>query len=406
MASVETVLSVSSLNEYVSRLLDNDLRLRSLRVSGEITGYKRHSSGHLYFSLKDEGAIIRCVMFKSSAEKLSFEPAEGMKVVLSGRVTLFARDGQYQFYVTGIRASGEGEQYRRFLELRDKLKGEGLFDRKRPLPFLPRCVGVVTSETGAAYHDIRTVIARRFPTMRILLAPAQVQGVGAAATVIEGIRILDAVDEVDVIIVGRGGGSYEDLSAFNDEALARAIYASKKPIISAVGHEVDFTIADFAADLRAATPSAAAERCVPELAAIRAALGDRRSAMVSAVQARMTGAKQQIRMLSSDSVLSKPAMMLDIKREKLNSSVRLLEQRIGESITAAYARLETLKSSLDALSPYAVLRRGYAMVSKAGGETVCSASGVSVGDELVLRFDDGSVDVSALAVTPKDDDAS
>ncbi|MBR5947942.1 MAG: exodeoxyribonuclease VII large subunit, partial [Clostridia bacterium] len=254
MAGAETVFSVSNLNEYVCRLLENDIRLRSLKVSGELTGFKRHSSGHLYFSLKDENALIRCVMFRSNALKLSFEPKDGMQVVLSGSVSLYVKDGQYQFYATGMRPSGEGELYKQFLELRDKLSAEGLFDRKRPIPFLPRCVGVATSETGAAFHDIRSVISRRFPTMRILLAPVQVQGMGAAQTIIDGISLLNEVDEVDVIIVGRGGGSYEDLSCFNDEALAMAVFMSKKPVISAVGHEIDFTICDFVSDLRAPTP--------------------------------------------------------------------------------------------------------------------------------------------------------
>ncbi len=395
MASVENVYSVSNLNEYVSLLLQNDVRLKSLRVQGELSGFKRHSSGHLYFSLKDKNALIRCVMFKSSAATLRFAPSDGMRVVLSGSVSLFVKDGQYQFYAKGMQPLGEGELYKQFLELRDRLGREGLFDRKRPIPFLPRCVGVVTSETGAALHDIRSVISRRFPTMRLLLAPAQVQGAGAAQTIIDGIALLNTVDEVDVIIVGRGGGSYEDLSCFNDEALARAIFASEKPIVSAVGHEVDFTIADFAADLRAATPSAAAERCVPELEALEYTLSERQKSMTSAVCRAMESARQRIKLLSSDSVLSKPSAMLDIKRERLNSAVRLLEQKAGENITAAYLRLEGLEQRLHALDPLAVLKRGYAIVSKADGEYVYSAEEISCGSRLTIRFDDGTVEAIA-----------
>lgn len=398
MASVETVLSVSNLNEYVSRLLENDLRLRSVRVSGEITGYKRHSSGHLYFSLKDENALIRCVMFRSNALKLKFEPSDGMQVILSGSVSIYVKDGQYQFYATGMRPSGEGELYKQFLELRDKLGAEGLFERKRPIPFLPRCVGVVTSETGAAFHDIRTVIARRFPTMRILLAPALVQGGGAAQTIIDGIALLNGIDEVDVIIVGRGGGSYEDLFCFNDEALARAIFASKKPVISAVGHEIDFTIADFVSDLRAPTPSAAAELCVPELEGLIAALDERKERMSSLVAARLTAARQQIGMLSSDSVLVKPSLMLDIKRERLDSTAKLLEQRAGERITAAYLKLDGLAQRLGSLDPFAVLKRGYAIVSKPEGETVYGASELARGDALKLTFNDGSAEAEVGSV--------
>lgn len=398
MASSEMVLSVSNLNEYVSRLLENDLRLRSLRVSGELSGFKRHSSGHLYFSLKDENALIRCVMFRSSAMKLNFEPSDGMQVVLSGSVSLYVKDGQYQFYATGMRPSGEGELYKRFIELRDKLGREGLFDRSRPIPFLPRCVGVVTSETGAAFHDIRTVIARRFPRMRILLAPAQVQGAGAAYSIVEGIRILNDVDEVDVIIVGRGGGSYEDLSCFNDEALARAIFASGKPVVSAVGHEVDFTIADFVSDLRAPTPSAAAELCVPELETLKNSIRERFERMFALVDSRISAAKQQLKLLSSDSVLKKPSVMLEIKRERLDSTAKLLEQRIGEAITGAYMRLETLDRRLEALNPFAVLKRGYAIVLNENGETVCRSADATAGERLKIRFDDGTLDATVDAL--------
>lgn len=391
MAGAETVLSVSHLNEYVCRLLENDIRLKSIKVSGELTGFKRHSSGHLYFSLKDENALIRCVMFRSNAQRLSFEPSDGMQVVLSGSVSVYVKDGQYQFYATGMRPSGEGELYKQFIELRDKLKAEGLFERKRPIPFLPRCVGVATSETGAAFHDIRSVIARRFPTMRILLAPVSVQGAGAAQTIIGGISLLNEIDEVDVIIVGRGGGSYEDLSCFNDEQLARAVFASKKPIISAVGHEIDFTIADFAADLRAPTPSAAAELCVPELDALRSGIAESLDRIASAAVVQLNNAKQRIKLLSSDSVLSKPSTMLDMKREKLNAAKNLLEQKTAEGITAAYLRLEGLEKRLDALSPFAVLKRGYAIVTDRNGETVYNASELSDGSHIGLRFSDGTV---------------
>lgn len=401
MAGAETVLSVSHLNEYVCRLLENDIRLKSIKVSGELTGFKRHSSGHLYFSLKDENALIRCVMFRSNAQRLSFEPSDGMQVVLSGSVSVYVKDGQYQFYATGMRPFGEGEFYKQFIELRDKLKAEGLFERKCPIPFLPRCVGVATSETGAAFHDIRSVIARRFPTMRILLAPVSVQGAGAAQTIINGIGLLNEIDEVDVIIVGRGGGSYEDLSCFNDEQLARAIFASKKPIISAVGHEIDFTIADFAADLRAPTPSAAAELCVPELDALRSGIAESLDRIASAAMAQLNAAKQRIRLLSSDSVLSKPSAMLDMKREKLNAAKTLLEQKTAEGITSAYMRIESLEKRLDALSPFAVLKRGYAIITNRNGETVHNASALTDGMPIGIRFYDGTVAATVEKVDEK-----
>lgn len=235
--------------------------------------------------------------------------------------------------------------------------------------------------------------------MRILLAPAQVQGMGAAKTIIDGIGILNGVEEVDVIIVGRGGGSYEDLSCFNDEALARAIFASEKPVVSAVGHEIDFTIADFVSDLRAPTPSAAAELCVPEFDTLVCSISDRQKRMFEIVDARLSSAKQQLKLLSSDSVLKKPTAMLDIKREILNSTVRLLEQRAGEAITGAYMRLENLEQRLEALNPFAVLKRGYAIVLRDSGKTLCRASDANVGEKLSIRFDDGSLEATVDALT-------
>lgn len=391
MAFAEKVVSVSELNKYVSLLITNDARLKSLKVGGELTGFKRHSSGHIYFSLKDENALIRCVMFKSYTDQLSFAPEDGMQVVLSGKVSLYEKEGQYQFYATGIRLAGEGELYKRFIELRDKLEKEGLFARKRSLPFLPRCIGVATSETGAAFQDIKSVISRRFPTMRIVLAPVQVQGAGAAQSIIDGIERLNSIEEVDVIIVGRGGGSYEDLFCFNDEALARAIFASEKPVVSAVGHEIDYTICDFVADLRAPTPSAAAELCVPEFEVLRGTLQNMRERMNTVVFSQLSAAKQRIKLLSTDSLLAKPAMVIEMKREKLNASKKLLEQKTGEAIMAACMRTESLEKRLEALNPYSVLKRGYAMVTNCDGKTVYEASELKAGDSISLKFADGTI---------------
>ncbi|NLI52737.1 MAG: exodeoxyribonuclease VII large subunit, partial [Clostridiales bacterium] len=263
------VFRVGELNEYVSTLLSSDPNLAQLRVSGEISGFKRHSSGHLYFSLKDESALVRCVMFRQQAMRLNFQPQDGMQVLLYGRAALYEKDGSFQLYANYLKKSGEGELYLRFLALKQELEERGWFDaaRKRPIPFLPRRVGVVTSGTGAAVQDIINIIRRRFPRMPIVLASVRVQGQGAAEEIADAIRKMNEAEAADVLIVGRGGGSMEDLWAFNEPAVAEAIVQSRIPVVSAVGHETDFTIADFAADLRAPTPSAAAELAVPEMEA-------------------------------------------------------------------------------------------------------------------------------------------
>ena len=258
-------MSVSELNEYARRLLASDPLLRNLEVSGEISGYKHHYSGHRYFTLKDSGARVQCVMFRQDGMSLDFEPCDGMKVTVKASASIFVRDGSYQLYVNSMQKSGLGDLYARFEELKSKLMAEGLFDaaRKREIPLLPKKIGLVTSETGAAVRDMIRVARRRNPNIGILIAPCAVQGAAAVPEIVRSIRRLNENGECDVLLVGRGGGSIEDLWAFNEEAVARAIASSRIPVISCVGHEIDFTIADFVADLRAPTPSAAAEMAVP-----------------------------------------------------------------------------------------------------------------------------------------------
>ncbi len=394
----ETALTVEQLNNYAKALLENDERLHSVRVQGELSGFKRHSSGHLYFTLKDEAAAISCVMFRSSAASLRFSPSDGLRVVVTGSVSIFVKDGKYQLYVNTMREAGEGELYRRFLELKDKLEREGLFERKRPIPFLPKCVGIVTSETGAALHDILTVTKRRFPMMNVLFAPAQVQGPTAPQSMIDAIRLQEKCGKADVLIVGRGGGSYDDLSCFNDEALARAIFASPIPVISAVGHEVDFTIADFAADMRAPTPSAAAELAVPEYEALRSGIADMRFKMDQIARQGLSNAEKQLALLRSSAALSKPATLIDKKRSDLRQLIVSMENSIQAAMAAAYAKTDTLTEKMKALNPFAVLARGYAIVRNEHGEPVVNAAAVAAGDRLELTLSGGRVAAKAESV--------
>lgn len=379
------VVSVSQLNEYVRRTLASDPMLRSLSLRGEISNFKRHApSGHLYFSLKDEGARIACVMFRQHAFDLRMEPRDGMRVVLEGSVSLYAQTGQYQFYAQSMRPDGVGDLYLRFEQLKAALQQEGLFDAslKKPLPLLPRTVGVVTSATGAAVRDIISVATRRNPGVRLLLCPASVQGEAAPGEIVRALRTLDALDSVDVIIVGRGGGSLEELWAFNEEAVARAIFACKKPVVSAVGHETDFTIADFVADLRAPTPSAAAERVVPSGEELSAALDGSALLLDQRMRARLQG--WSTRMAHAYAVIQAygPARALERRREQLLHARTLLDTHMARACKAREEALRSARGRLDALSPKGVLARGYAYVTRAGRP----ARRLAIGDRITLHL--------------------
>jgi len=390
------IVSVSQANEYVNSLLQQDALLRNLGIRGEISGFKRHSSGHLYFSLKDEGALIRCVMFRQHAMNCSFRPADGMQVTTMGSIALYVKDGQYQFYVKSMEQQGEGELYRRFMLQKTRLQAKGYFapEHKIPIPFLPRRVGVVTSETGAVLQDIRNVIKRRFSDMDIILCPAKVQGEGAAQQIAAAIDILDASGLADVIIVGRGGGSMEDLWAFNEEVVADAIYRCKTPIVSAVGHETDFTIADFTADLRAPTPSAAAELCVPELSKIEEQLFRLNLQMRRNVQKAMDERRTKLMGLTSSQAMAKLEHQLAISRQRLDMAAERLRDAMMQSLSSRKDHLQHLNGTLQALSPYSVLERGYAIARSKTGDTIDSASFLSPGDRVELIFHDGSADIT------------
>ena len=399
-----TPITVSELNEYARKLLAGDPLLRSLEVTGEITGYKHHyATGHRYFSLKDESARVQCVMFRQNAIGLDFQPTDGMRVTVRASASLFVRDGSYQLYVTSMRASGQGDLFARFEKLKQKLMAEGLFDpaRKREIPRMPRIVGVATSRTGAAIRDIVQVARRRNPNVGILLAPCAVQGEGAAEEIVHAIQRLNANGESDVILVGRGGGSMEDLWAFNEEIVARAIASSRIPVISCVGHEVDFTISDFVADLRAPTPSAAAELAVPEIAALRQDLDGVLRRLSSALEAGQRVRRLQLEKLTASPALARPSQTMIEPR-------RLLLEQIKQRLIAAMPvllqkqrhRLDALSASLRALNPEAVLERGYAIVRQSNG-IAARAGEVDASKPMRVCFSDGEVTASVTEINQR-----
>ena len=398
--STEQRFTVSGLNEYVSGLLAADPFLTDLTVEGEITGFKRHTSGHLYFSLKDANALVRCVMFRQQALKLNFLPRDGMQVTLKGYASLFQRDGSFQLYAKSMEKQGQGDLYRRFLALKAELEEKGFFDpdRKRPIPVLPKCVGIVTSDTGAALQDILNIIKRRFPLMDVCICPARVQGEGAAAEIASGIRRMNKAGQADVLIVGRGGGSMEDLWAFNEPEVAQAIFESRIPIISAVGHETDFTIADFVADLRAPTPSAAAELAVPEYEACRNLIQNQRRRIVRALSADLQAKKDGLRLIGLSAGMQLPKRKLDAARQDLAN----LQDRIMEAPKQKFAsqreRLTLIKARLEALGPNQVLRRGYAYLSNEKGRAVSSVGDLSSGEGFIAHLSDGTIQATVKQI--------
>lgn len=409
----DRALSVSQLNEYARRLMAGDPILSSLRVRGEISGFKRHTpSGHLYFSIKDSSAKVDCCMFRQNAVRLNFEPRDGMMVILSGSAGLYTQAGKFQVYVQAMEREGQGELFRRFLELKDRLLAEGLFDasRKKPLPLLPRRVGIVTSASGAALRDIVRVANRRYPGMPLLLCAAQVQGTGAAATIVRAIQLLDAVPDVDVILVGRGGGALEDLWAFNEESVARAIAACATPVVSGVGHETDTSIADFVADVRAATPSQAAEYAIPEKKALLDRLKHDLARMDWAQQNRLQRLRARVDRAAGSKAMRDAANLGSIRRQQLGQlrvrldagfkrqtdralrEVVLLHSRLKggmeRTVSGNRLRVERAQAALASLDPTGVLRRGYAVVSTESG-IVDNAEALSPGQNVEIRLRGG-----------------
>ena len=387
------VLSVSQLNRYIKMNFDADENLANIFISGEISNFTNHyRTGHLYFTLKDDSAAVRAVMFNSSAKRLKFMPEDGMKVIARGRVSVYEASGQYQLYVDDMQPDGVGALNLAYEQLKEKLQKEGLFSEhhKKPLPPYPEKVGVITSPTGAAVRDIINVLGRRFPYAEIVFCPVLVQGDGAHLQLTDAVNMFNSERAADAIIIGRGGGSIEDLWEFNDEGLARAVYNSEIPVISAVGHETDFTICDFVADMRAPTPSAAAELAVPDANELQYALSALKNRMFLNVSSGIADRRSRLEYLTSKGALKSPDEMLSNRSQRLDTAFSKMlssyENRIGgkkvEFISAATA--------LSKLDPMSVLMRGFAFVSDKNGKNVYSSQALAKGDEINVRFHDGS----------------
>ena len=387
----EWVLEVSEVNEYVRQLLQNEPALRKVRLRGEISNFKRHSSGHWYFTLKDERCRIAAVMFRQNAMRMSIRPMDGMSVIVSGQVGLYSEGGSYQITCDSMRPDGIGTLYQQFEALKNRLAAEGLFDEehKRRLPYRPKKIAVVTSETGAVLHDICMVSRARDPGVPLVLVPVQVQGAGAAESIAQGIRRAAKIPEVAVVIVGRGGGSMEDLWAFNEESVARAIFASELPVISAVGHETDFTIADFVSDLRAPTPSAAAELATTRLADKKEdarALAER---LERNLQAILTVSKRRLEFLKERPVLKRPLELMQKKERMLAEQERLLYKETAGQLQRLSRGLLAAEGRLAAVSPFSVMNRGYAMLMDERGTPLTTAQAAKIGQAVRIRMKDG-----------------
>lgn len=396
----QQILSITQINEYIRTMMDGDRLLCGVAVRGEISNYKVYPSGHHYFTLKDDGAALKCVMFRGNAMKLRFRPDNGMQVVAMGKISVYPRDGAYQLYCTGLILDGVGDLYAAFEQLKTKLAAEGLFDpaHKKPIPQFPQTIGIVTSSAGAAVHDMLRILNKRFPLTKVRLLPVRVQGAEAPDEIASAIGYANHHKLADLLIVGRGGGSIEDLWAFNDERVAYAIYRSEIPVISAVGHEPDVTISDFVADLRAATPSNAAELAVPDQDALRQALDMMSAAMATALKRQLNASQQRLKMLSESPALQSPQGYL-VQRSK---SVELLKSRLSAAQSTILNRHNqqylTLTAKLDALSPLKVLTRGYAMVQDANGEVIRSVKQTTAGDTIEITLRDGNVSAAVTQI--------
>lgn len=397
---ISQIYEVTQINEYLKGKFDGDPFLSGLLIRGELSNYKIYPSGHHYFTLKDSGAALRCVMFRSSASRLRFRPENGMQVIAGGRITVFPRDGAYQLYCTSLTPEGVGDLQVAFEQLKQKLYQEGLFDsaHKKPLPAYPHRIAIVTSSAGAAVHDMLRILGRRYPLSKVLLLPVRVQGVEAPPEIAGAIRYVNRFQLADVIITGRGGGSIEDLWAFNDERVARAIYESQIPVVSAVGHEPDVTIADFVADVRAATPSNGAELVAPDQTELRTRLQRAQSLMTAHMTKRLKLSRQSLTALAQSRALREPEASINDRRLALDFLHKRLIAAAQQETSQHRQRFIRLTAKLDAMSPLKVLSRGYSMVKNEQGRIVKACADASVGENLSITVSDGQMQAQVTQI--------
>lgn len=395
-----TSLTVSDISRYLRELMDSDEILRDIWIRGEISNLSRPTSGHIYFTLKDPSSALKCVIWKMNAARLPLMLQSGMAIEAHGAISIYERDGQYQLYVDAVRMSGEGALYQEFMRLKASLEAEGLFDasRKRALPEMPMRIGIVTSPTGAALQDMLNTLRRRYPLAEVVLAPAPVQGDEAPPALVKSLERLNALGSVDVIILARGGGSLEDLWAFNDERVVRAVAASRAPVVTGVGHETDFTLSDFAADLRAPTPTAAAELCTPDRAELLEGLSVLSSRLGYALQAATSQAAVDLMDLKHRLDNLSPLRLVRNDRQRLDELASRAEMALINELRMQRSQVKSIQNRLTTLNPFAVLQRGYAIVSDSAGRVVSSVKQVKQSDQVTIKVSDGTIQSQVVAV--------
>lgn len=394
------ILSITEVNDYIRSMMDRDALLNSVAVKGEISNYKMYPSGHHYFTLKDDSAALKCVMFKGNAMRLRFRPENGMKVIAIGKISVYPRDGAYQLYCTAMTVDGVGDLHAAFEQLKKKLSAQGLFDpeHKKPIPKYPGTIGIITSSAGAAVHDMLRILRKRYPLTQVRLLPVRVQGAEAPGEIAAAIDYANRFALADLLIVGRGGGSIEDLWAFNEEIVAHAIYRSQIPVISAVGHEPDVTISDYVADLRAATPSNAAELAVPDQENLRQQLDAISMQLASALTRQVKTARNHWKLLSSSAALQSPEVYIQQQRKGVAHLQTRMIAAQSNSLHKCRQRFLSSTAKLDAMSPLKVLTRGYAMVSSVQGDVIRSVKQIAVGNVLSVSLSDGVIHASVTDI--------
>ena len=399
----QEVLSITQINEYIRSIMDRDALLAGVAVRGEISNYKLYPSGHHYFTLKDENAALKCVMFKGNAMRLRFRPENGIKIIAIGKISVYPRDGAYQLYCTTMTVDGVGDLHAAFEQLKAKLGAKGLFEQahKKPLPKYPGIIGIITSSAGAAVHDMLRILKKRYPLAQVRLLPVRVQGTEAPAEIVSAIRYANYHNLADLLIVGRGGGSIEDLWAFNDERVAYAIYESVIPVISAVGHEPDVTISDYVADLRAATPSNAAELAVPDQESLLQMLDAMSGAMTTALSRQLKSSRRHLQVLSESNCLKSPGGYIKQRANALSLLANRMISVQNRSVAQKKQRFVSLTAKLDAMSPLKVLMRGYAMAQQEDGVVIRSVSQIKCDDRITVLLSDGSLEAKVCNIKEK-----